>query len=68
MIRSIALLLAAQLAMAQGGPGVEGNWMGTLNAGPAKYRLTLKVAKAQDNSLSAKFASLDQGAQVLTEK
>ena len=57
------LLLAAQLAMAQGGPGVEGNWMGTLNAGPAKYRLVLKVAKAQDNSLSARFASLDQGAQ-----
>jgi uncharacterized protein len=57
------LLLAAQLAMAQGGPGVEGNWMGTLNAGPAKYRLTLKVAKAPDNSLSARFASLDQGAQ-----
>jgi hypothetical protein len=31
----ILLLLAAQLALAQGGPGVEGNWMGTLNAGPA---------------------------------
>jgi hypothetical protein len=62
VIRSTLLLALSQLVMAQGGPGVEGNWLGTLNAGAVRLRLALKVAKAPDNSLAAKFTSLDQGA------
>ncbi len=65
MSRWFLFLLAATLASAQGGPGVVGNWMGTLNAGPMKLRVALKVAKAADGSLSATFASLDQGARDL---
>ena len=42
----IPLLLAAQLVMAQ--------------SGAVRLRLILKVAKSQDNSLLAKFTSLDQ--------
>src|SRR5260370_27561814 len=48
--------------MAQGGPGIAGNWVGTLGPGPVKLRLALKVAKGADGSLSAKLDSLDQGA------
>ena len=65
VISSITLLLLAQLARAQGGPGVEGNWMGTLDTGPVKLRLALKVAKTEDGALSAKMDSLDQGAKDL---
>jgi pimeloyl-ACP methyl ester carboxylesterase len=53
------------MALAQGGPGVEGNWMGSLNTQPGKLRLALKVAKAADGSLSANLDSLDQGAKNL---
>src|SRR5215217_6072164 len=56
------LLLAVHLSLAQGGPGVEGNWFGTLDVGAAKLRLNLKVIKSVDGSLSAKMDSLDQGA------
>jgi pimeloyl-ACP methyl ester carboxylesterase len=48
--------------MAQGGPGIAGNWLGTLEPGAVKLRLALKVAKGADGSLSAKLDSLDQGA------
>ncbi len=65
VISSITLLLLAQLARAQGGPGVEGHWMGTLDTGPVKLRLALKVAKTEDGALSAKMDSLDQGAKDL---
>jgi hypothetical protein len=61
VIRSVLLLALTQLVVAQGGPGVEGNWLGTLNAGAVRLRIALKVAKAPDNALSAKFTSLDQG-------
>lgn len=62
----LCLLAVASPALAQGGPGVEGNWMGTLNPGPAvKLRVGLKVAKAADGSLSAKLDSIDQGAKDL---
>jgi uncharacterized protein len=40
---------------------VEGNWLGTLEAGGAKLRLALKIEKAE-NGYTAKFDSLDQGA------
>jgi pimeloyl-ACP methyl ester carboxylesterase len=61
--RSIPLLLAAQLAMAQGGPGIDGNWLGALNAnGGLKLRIALRVAKDSGGKLSAKLDSLDQNA------
>src|SRR5579872_4771156 len=60
-MRSIVLLAAAQLAVAQGGPGIAGNWLGTLEPGAVKLRLALKVAKGADGTLSAKLDSLDQG-------
>src|SRR5437870_12048798 len=53
------------MALAQGGPGVQGNWMGALQTKPIKLRLALKVTKAVDGSLSAKLDSLDQGARDL---
>ena len=62
MNRSILLCLAAQLAVAQGGPGIEGNWMGALNTGATKLRVALKVVKTADGKLSAKLDSLDQRA------
>jgi pimeloyl-ACP methyl ester carboxylesterase len=65
VISSITLLLLAQLARAQGGPGVEGHWMGTLDTGPVKLRLALSIAKTEDGALSAKMDSLDQGAKDL---
>ena len=65
MIRWAFLLALTQPLTAQGGPGVEGNWLGTLDTGPVKLRLVLKVAKAADGSLSAKMDSLDQGAKDL---
>ena len=40
---------------------VEGNWLGALEAGGAKLRLALKIQKAE-NGYTAKFDSLDQGA------
>ncbi len=46
----------------QNNPGIEGNWTGTLDTGGAKLRIVLKVSKASDGSLTAKFDSPDQGA------
>jgi pimeloyl-ACP methyl ester carboxylesterase len=54
--------LAAQLAFAQPQPSVQGNWLGTLDAGAVKLRLALKVVAAADGALSATLDSLDQGA------
>jgi uncharacterized protein len=65
LIRPILALALAQLAAAQGGPGAVGNWLGTLDAGPVKLRLALKVEKTADGSLSAALDSLDQGAKGL---
>src|SRR5260221_14704795 len=58
------LLLLAQMALAQG-PVLTGNWAGTLQAGPTKLRLALKVVRAANGSLSATLDSLDQGARDL---
>lgn len=46
----------------QNNSGIEGNWLGTLDAGAVKLRLVLKVSKAADGALSAKLDSPDQGA------
>jgi pimeloyl-ACP methyl ester carboxylesterase len=61
--RSVLLFLAAQIAVAQGGPGIEGNWLGALNAnGGLKLRVALRVAKDAGGKLLAKLDSLDQNA------
>jgi uncharacterized protein len=43
-------------------PNLEGAWAGALDVGAIKLRLALKVTKAADGALEAKFDSLDQGA------
>ena len=58
-----ALLLIITSAVAAQTPthNVEGNWLGTLEAGGAQLRLALKIKKSE-SSYTAKFDSLDQGA------
>ncbi|MBO0719326.1 MAG: alpha/beta fold hydrolase [Blastocatellia bacterium] len=43
------------------GPALEGIWEGVLAVGSMKFRLALKVTKASDGALVAKFDSLDHG-------
>jgi pimeloyl-ACP methyl ester carboxylesterase len=64
--RAILAVVAVQAAaLAQGGPSVEGNWLGSLNTQPGRLRLALKVTKAVNGSLAATLDSLDQGAKNL---
>src|SRR5690349_15965019 len=57
----LALLLIIASAFAVTAQvNVEGNWLGTLDVG-VKLRLALKIKKSE-NSYTAKFDSLDQGA------
>ncbi len=42
--------------------GIVGTWQGTLEAGPQKLRLVLKVSQSAEGMLSAKMDSVDQGA------
>src|SRR5207247_9454277 len=65
VVRPILAVGAVQVVCARGGPGIEGNWLGSLGTQPGRLRLALKVAKAPDGSLSAKLDSLDQGAKDL---
>jgi len=60
---TLALLLIITSAVAAQTPthNVEGNWLGTLEAGGAQLRLALKIKKSE-SSYTAKFDSLDQGA------
>ena len=44
------------------GEGVVGEWMGTLETGPLKLRLTLIVTAGEGDTLAATFESLDQNA------
>src|SRR5207302_156325 len=60
----LALAALQTAALAQGGPSVEGNWLGSLNTQPGRLRLALKVAKT-DGELAATLDSLDQGAKNL---
>jgi hypothetical protein len=53
-----AICLLAALA------GIEGQWLGTLDAGPLKLRLVLKVRQAE-TGLAAALDSVDQGAKDL---
>ncbi|MEW6733880.1 MAG: alpha/beta fold hydrolase [Acidobacteriota bacterium] len=41
---------------------IDGNWEGTLTIGQNKLRLAIRVTKAPDGALIAKFDSIDQGA------
>jgi pimeloyl-ACP methyl ester carboxylesterase len=56
------LSLMSLTAFGQNNPGIEGNWTGTLDTGGARLRIVLKVSKAADGALAAKFDSPDQGA------
>lgn len=53
------LLLSVALGCAQ---GIEGTWMGTLEAGTAKLRVALHISKDANGGLTTKLDSLDQGA------
>lgn len=57
LIITSAFTVAAQVT----GNNIEGNWLGTLDAGVSKFRLVLKIQKSE-NRHTAKLDSLDQGA------
>lgn len=60
---TMLLLLSAQIAFAATTTNdVTGNWLGTLDTGMAKLRLSFKISRAADGGLTAKLDSLDQGA------
>jgi pimeloyl-ACP methyl ester carboxylesterase len=68
-MRSGVLALAMVLGLVPGsrgneGPktGLEGNWEGTLKAGPLELRLAFHVTKGKAGAFRATFDSLDQGA------
>lgn len=46
------------------GEGAAGEWLGTLDVGPAKLRLGLHVEKKGDGGLGAILDSIDQGAKI----
>src|SRR6185295_9509234 len=52
-------LMAASAASAQ---TIDGDWQGTLKAGPAELRLVLHVSRDADGALKATLDSPDQGA------
>lgn len=54
-----ATLALASTAAAQS--GLEGAWSGTLNAGGARLRLTLDIARQADGTLAGTMVSVDQG-------
>jgi hypothetical protein len=67
MKRSLALLTAVLLSSAsvRGAPAtnsITGNWLGTLDTGSAKLRLTFKITQTYSGVPTAKLDSLDQGA------
>ncbi len=59
--RLFLLTLCVSVAPAQG-PGFEGHWLGTLNAGGASLRLALHIETGSAGSLTGKMDSIDQGA------
>jgi hypothetical protein len=42
-------------------PGIEGAWQGTLQAGPASFRLRFKISANAGGAWRAELDSLDQG-------
>ena len=61
MFPRLPILLSAAVALAAQTPRFEGNWLGTLNAGPAKLRLALHLVPSPAG-LAATLDSLDQNA------
>lgn len=64
-VRHFGLSLAATLALASPAmaQSYDGDWTGTLQAGPQKLRLALHV-KTEKDGLTAVLDSLDQGATI----
>ncbi|HEY8559072.1 MAG TPA: alpha/beta fold hydrolase [Pyrinomonadaceae bacterium] len=56
------LSITTTTIFAQTNSGIEGNWLGTLDAGGAKLRLVVKISKSPDGAFVARFDSPDQGA------
>ena len=59
LLCGLLLALVAPLAPAA---SLEGDWLGTLQAGPQKLRLLLHIGSDSDGKLTATLDSLDQGA------
>jgi uncharacterized protein len=63
---SLALIAANSLFVAaQDSPSMKGNWIGAIEYNGMKLRMALKVERADDEKLTAKFDSIDQGAKDL---
>lgn len=45
----------------QAGPGAQGSWQGTLQAGPASFRLKFRIGSSADGACHAELDSVDQG-------
>jgi pimeloyl-ACP methyl ester carboxylesterase len=58
----ILLSIMSLPAFGQNNSSIEGNWSGALDLNGMSLRLILKVSKAADGTLTAKFDSPDQGA------
>src|SRR4029078_13381389 len=59
----LLLLGLSCLAFGQTPPqGIEGSWLGSLEAGSTKLRLIVTIAKTDAGAYSGKFESPDQGA------
>jgi pimeloyl-ACP methyl ester carboxylesterase len=56
------LFVIGALAWPAAGAGVEGSWLGTLEAGAVRLRLVLHLAAAPGGALTGSVDSLDQGA------
>ena len=63
VLYTFVLIITSALAVAAQIPtrNVEGNWLGTLEAGGIKLRIVLKIQKSE-TSYTARFDSVDQGA------
>ena len=59
--RILWAVTAAGCLLAQA-PSFEGNWQGTLEAGPVKYRLGLHITRTQEGKVASTLDSIDQGA------
>lgn len=61
----VFMILCSSSIFAQNAATIEGNWLGTIDAGAVKLRIALKVSKSADG-FTAKFDSIDQGASDLS--
>jgi murein DD-endopeptidase MepM/ murein hydrolase activator NlpD len=58
---ALVLISAAAAAQTPVAPSFEGDWHGTLSAGPTTLRLVFQIRKGPDGSYSGQLNSLDQG-------